>query len=60
MNFVTVTPVNGFRSMNCLLARVRLSAKTGLGLEYLRQALVETAASKHPLEDQDQARDTGT
>ncbi len=42
------------------IARVRLSAKSGLGLEYLRQALAEAAASKHPLEDQDPARNTGT
>jgi GTP-binding protein HflX len=42
------------------IARVRLSAKSGIGLEHLRQALVEAAATKHPLEDQDQARNTGT
>ena len=43
------------------IARVRLSAKSGLGLEYLRQALAEAAASKQPLEDQDSsARNTGT
>ncbi len=42
------------------IARVRLSAKTGSGLEHLRQALVEAAASKHPMEDHEQARDTGT
>lgn len=31
------------------ICRVRLSAKTGFGLEFLRRALVEAAASKHPL-----------
>ncbi|MCL4799106.1 MAG: GTPase HflX [Burkholderiales bacterium] len=30
------------------IRRVRVSAKTGLGLEALRQALIEAAASKHP------------
>ena len=39
------------------IARVRLSAKSGIGLEYLRQALAEAADSKHP--DQDQARSAG-
>jgi GTP-binding protein HflX len=34
------------------IRRVRLSAKSGSGVEFLRQALVEAAASKHPLEDQ--------
>jgi len=41
------------------IARVRLSAKSGIGIEYLRQALIEAAASKHPLEDQDHARNAG-
>jgi GTP-binding protein HflX len=33
------------------ISRVRVSARTGAGLEFLRRALIETAASKHPLED---------
>jgi len=37
------------------IARVRLSARTGTGLEFLRQALTEAAASKHPVDDQENA-----
>jgi GTP-binding protein HflX len=42
------------------ISRVRISAKTGTGLEFLRQALMETAASKHPLEDKLEDRLRGT
>jgi GTP-binding protein HflX len=42
------------------IARVRLSAKTGTGLEHLRQALIEAAVTKHPVETQDHAPDAGT
>jgi GTP-binding protein HflX len=41
------------------IQRVRLSAKSGAGLEFLRQALVEAAASKHPLEQWQQIPATG-
>ena len=34
------------------IRRVRLSAKSAIGLDFLRQALIETAASKHSLEDE--------
>jgi GTP-binding protein HflX len=34
------------------ICRVRFSAKSGAGLEFLREALVETATSKHPMADQ--------
>ena len=41
------------------IRRVRLSAKSGAGLEFLRQALIEAAASKNPVEDKNAPRIAG-